>query len=44
MSEEIYSSKDGLNLLKFRLNYIAFVGLFLQKGPNPTIQLVDPSI
>jgi hypothetical protein len=31
MSEEIYNSKDGLNLLKFRLSYIAFMGLFYKK-------------
>ena len=42
MSGEIYSSKDGLNLLKFRLDYIAFMGPFLQKGPNPTIPLANP--
>jgi hypothetical protein len=42
MSKEIYSSKDGLNLLKFRLGYIAFMSLFLQKGPNPTIPLANP--
>jgi hypothetical protein len=31
MSEEIYRSKDSLNLLKFRLGYIAFMGLFFTK-------------
>jgi hypothetical protein len=42
MSEEIYSSKDGPKLLEFRLGHMVFMGLFT-KGPDPTIQLVDPS-
>jgi hypothetical protein len=32
MSEEIYSSKDGLNQLEFRLGYIAFMGLFTKRS------------
>jgi hypothetical protein len=39
MSEEIHSSKDGLNLLKFRLSYIAFMGLFYKKVQIPLFLL-----
>jgi hypothetical protein len=39
MSEEIYSSKDGPNLLKFRLNYIAFMGPFYKKVQIPLFLL-----
>jgi hypothetical protein len=39
MSEEIYSSKDGLSLLKFRLGYIAFMGLFYKKVQIPLFLL-----
>jgi hypothetical protein len=32
MSEEIYSSKDGPNLLELRLGYMAFMGLFTKRS------------
>jgi hypothetical protein len=43
MNEEIYSSKDSPKVLESTLSHMVFMGLFT-KGPNPTIQLVDPSI
>ena len=43
MNEEIHSFKDGPKLLEFRLSHMVFMGL-LQRGPNLTIQLANPSI
>jgi hypothetical protein len=34
MGEEIYSSKDGPNLLEFRLGYMAFMGLFTKRSKS----------
>ena len=34
MSEEIDSSKDGPNLLEFRLGYMAFMGLFTKRSKS----------
>jgi hypothetical protein len=34
MSEEIHSSKDGPNVLEFRLGYMAFMGLFTKRSKS----------
>jgi hypothetical protein len=34
MNEEIYSSKDGPNLLKFRLSHMVFMGLFTKRSKS----------
>jgi hypothetical protein len=34
MSKEIYSSKDGPNLLEFRLGYMAFMCLFTKRSKS----------
>jgi hypothetical protein len=34
MSVEIYSSKDGPNLLEFRLGYMVFMGLFTKRSKS----------
>jgi hypothetical protein len=34
MSKEIYSSKDGLSLLKFRLSYMVLMDLFTKRSKS----------
>jgi hypothetical protein len=34
MNEDIYNSKDGPNLLEFRLSHMVFMGLFTKRSKS----------